>query len=141
MTELSLITSRIINAPIEKVFNAWLSPEMLKKFMLAGEGMTIPSATTEPKVGGRFSILMVMDGKELPHEGTYLEIDPHSRIAFSWESPYSADGSKVTLDLKPTGGEATELTLTHVKFNSENSRDNHKAGWTKILALLASQFE
>ena len=32
--ELTLTLSRTINAPVEKVFNAWLNPEILAKFML-----------------------------------------------------------------------------------------------------------
>lgn len=138
MSELSLTTARVINAPAEKVFNAWLKGETLKKFMLAGEGMTIPQAEADAKVGGRFSILMVMDGKELPHGGEYLVIDPHEKIVFTWESPYSIDGSTVTLDFKPVDKDKTELTLTHVKFPTEESRDNHKAGWSRILEVLAS---
>ena len=138
MSELSLTTARVINAPAEKVFNAWLKGETLKKFMLAGEGMTIPQAEADAKVGGRFSILMVMDGKELPHGGEYLVIDPHEKIVFTWESPYSVDGSTVTLDFKAVDAGKTELTLTHVKFPTEESRDNHKAGWSRILEVLAS---
>ena len=52
MSELSLTTTRQINAPVEKVFNAWLSPETLKKFMLPGEGMHVPKAEVDPRSAG-----------------------------------------------------------------------------------------
>ena len=137
MSELSLTTTRQINAPVEKVFNAWLSPETLKKFMLpGGAGASVPSASVDPKVGGRFTIVMADGEKDIPHAGTYLTIDPHSRIVFTWESPFSAEGSTVSLDLRAIDPSKTELTLTHVAFNSESSRDGHKKGWDAILEAL-----
>ena len=136
MSELSLTVQKRIPAPASRVYNAWLDPKMLAKFMLAAPDMTIPDATTDPRKGGRFNILMRMGANDLPHGGTYLDLQPHSRIVFTWESPYSVDGSTVTLDFVPDG-DGTMVTLTHQRFATENSRDNHKAGWTAILANLA----
>jgi uncharacterized protein YndB with AHSA1/START domain len=138
MTELSLTTTRQINAPVEKVFDAWLSAETLKRFMLPGEGMSVPKAEVDPQVGGRFAIVMAAGDDEIPHAGTYLTIDPHSRIVFTWESPFSTDGSTVTLDMRPVDAGRTELTLTHVKFATESSRDSHQKGWEGILAALSA---
>ena len=135
MTDLSLTTHRTIAAPQEAVFNAWLDPEMLRKFMRPGPGMTTPKAQTDPVKGGRFELVMKAGDDEIPHAGTYKEIDPHSRIVFTWESPFSADDSTVTLDFEPDG-DGTKVTLTHVRFVSEESRDNHMGGWTGILAAL-----
>lgn len=131
MTELSLTTTRQIKAPVETVFNAWLSAETLQRFMMPCSGGSLAKVTADPRVGGRFSIVMGED--EIPHAGTYLAIEPHSKIAFSWESPYSVDGSTVTLALRPIDGWTTELTLTQVKFSSEDSRDGHIKGWNVIL--------
>ena len=136
MTELKLQVSKTINAAPEKVFNAWLDPEMLARFMLPGPNTSVPSASSDATVGGRFAILMKSGDDEIPHAGTYKEIDPHSRIVFTWESPYSSDDSTVTLNFAPGEG-GTLVTLTHVKFPSEDSRDNHEGGWTQILTVLA----
>lgn len=136
MTELSLTTSRLINAPAAKVFNAWLDPKMLARFMLPADGVSIPKVETDPRVGGRFSLVMKIGDKELPHGGTYTEITPHTRLVFTWESSFSVDGSTVTLTFAEKAG-GTEVTLHHVKFPSEESRDNHDSGWTRILAELA----
>ncbi|MBU1306454.1 MAG: SRPBCC domain-containing protein [Alphaproteobacteria bacterium] len=135
MSELSLTTTRQIKAPVEKVFNAWLAAETLQRFMMPCSGGSLAKVATDPHVGGRFSI--VMGEEEIPHAGTYLAIDPHSRIVFTWESPYSVDGSTVTLDFRALDAQHTELTLTHVKFASEGSRDGHTKGWDIILVALA----
>tara|TARA_R110002124_G_scaffold14825_1_gene65339 strand:- start:1288 stop:1713 length:426 start_codon:yes stop_codon:yes gene_type:complete len=136
MTELSLRVTRTINAPIEAVFNAWLDPAMLVRFMTPGEGVTVPKAETDARVGGRFDIVMTAGEKELPHSGTYLTIDRHSKLVFTWESPYSDAGSTVTLNLAPSAAGGTDVELLHVKFPSEESRNNHEAGWGAILATL-----
>ena len=135
MTELSLTVERTVDAPPEKVFSAWLDPEMLRRFMLPGEGTSVPSSKTDPMEGGRFEIIMKAGDDEMPHAGTYREISPHDRLVFSWESPFSTDGSEVTLDFSPDGN-GTRVQLTHVRFPSEESRDNHEAGWTAILSAL-----
>lgn len=139
MTELSLTVSRTIAAPANKVFDAWLNPEMLMRFMTPGPGMSVPKAATDPVVGGRFNILMKAGEDEIPHAGTYQEISRYSRLVFTWESPFSIEGSTVTLDFVEKN-DATEVTLTHVTFPSQDSRDNHEGGWKGILAALDATF-
>jgi uncharacterized protein YndB with AHSA1/START domain len=141
MTTLSLTTSRIINAPIETVFNAWLDPATLSKFMIPGDGMTVPSADADGKEGGRFSIVMRAGDQDIPHAGTYLTIERYSKIVFTWESPFSVDGSTVTLNLSSNDTGATEIELVHEKFPDETSRDNHHSGWDNILSALAGVVE
>ncbi len=135
MAELEMTTSRVFSAAPATVFNAWLNPEMMAKFMTPGPGMSVPEASADPVIGGRFSVLMRAKAGDLPHGGEYKEIDPHSKIVFTWESPFSVDDSTVTLTLKPLGA-GTELTLHHIKFADEEQRDNHSGGWTTILATL-----
>ena len=55
-TPLSLTVERVINAAPEAVFDAWLTPQMLMRFMCPGPGMTTPEAKTDPRVGGRFGL-------------------------------------------------------------------------------------
>lgn len=136
MNELELTVRRTISAPRPKVFDAWLSPAILSKFMGPPGGSELARVTTDPVKGGRFSIVMVFDGKEIPHAGTYLEIDPHARLAFTWESPHSLDDSVVTLDFADLGPDATEITLKQVKFRSESARDGHEEGWNTIITNL-----
>lgn len=135
MTDLSLTVDRIIKAPQERVFNAWLDPEMLARFIIPGPGMTVPHAASDAREGGRFEIVMKAGDDEIPHAGEYREIKPHERIVFTWESPFSVDDSTVTLTFDPVEG-GTRVTLTHVRFPDKESRDNHEGGWNAILEAL-----
>jgi uncharacterized protein YndB with AHSA1/START domain len=135
MTDLSLTVERTIKAPRETVFDAWLNPQMLQRFMMPAAHMTVPSASSDATKGGRFEIVMRADENDMPHRGTYREIDPHDRIVFTWESPFSEEDSLVTLTFADAD-EGTHLTLLHERFLDEQSRDNHHGGWTSILQSL-----
>lgn len=136
MDDMMITVNRRISAPVETVFNAWLDPQMLARFMIPGEGMNVPKAEADAKVGGRFTIIMAAGEDEIPHGGEYREINRHSKLVFTWESPFSIDGSTVTLNFADGGGDTTDLELIHIKFPNEESRDNHKGGWNTILAKL-----
>ncbi len=141
MEDLKLVVRKRIGAPPEKVFDAWLDPQLLARFMVPCEGGRVAVAKTDAKVGGRFSIVMDTGEKQIPHAGTYRAIEPHSRLVFTWESPFSSADSTVTLSLAPAGEGGTDLELTQVRFADEASRDGHIAGWTYILDTLEAVME
>ncbi len=135
--ELSLSIEKIISAPPEHVFNAWLDPITLARFMRPASGMEAPEITLDGTEGGEFEIIMKMpDGTPIPHTGKYLTVDPHRQITFTWESAFSPADSHVTLMLRPEGT-GTHITLTHVKFFDTEKRDNHHGGWSQILDTLS----
>ncbi|APO77915.1 activator of Hsp90 ATPase 1 family protein (plasmid) [Rhizobium etli 8C-3] len=137
MSELELTVNRKIAAPREKVFAAWLSAEMLAKFMQTPTHSNGPSRVSVDAVkGGRFSIVMLANDREIPHTGTFLEIDPYSRLSFTWESPYSLEDSIVTIDLAAIDANTTEITLRQVKFQSDEARLAHIGGWNAVLNKL-----
>ena len=136
-TELKLETSRVIAATPETLFDAWLDPEMLARFMTPMPDVTIPEAKADARVGGRFLVVMRVGDQDLPHQGTYKTIDRANELAFTWESPMSpVEDSTVTLKFAPVN-EGTNVSLTHVRFPSEESRANHEKGWGAILEALS----
>lgn len=136
MTDLTLSIHRTIKASPQAVYDAWLDPATIARFMAGGADQRVTEARTDPRVGGSFRIVMTSD-KEIAHTGTYKDLIPHSLIRFTWESPYSPADSEVTIRLAPVA-EGTEVTLSQVKFLSEGARDGHRGGWTMILERLAS---
>lgn len=139
MTDLSLHVTRVINATPKRIYEAWLDPAIMTRFMFPRPDMHISQASCDARVGGRFRVVMVGD-KEYPHEGTYTELTPYSRLVFTWEAPWSAPDSTVTITLTPKG-QATRVDLTHIRFLSDESRDNHATGWTGMLDNLATLVE
>ena len=98
--------------------------------------MSQPYTETDPREDGNFTIIMQVGDNKIPHTGTYMEIKRPVKLVFTWESPFSSDGSKVTLEFSDLGENKTRVDLTHVKFIDEQARANHEAGWSNILASL-----
>ncbi len=136
MAELSITIKRNVHAPIEKVFDAWLDPHMLSKFMIPMQGMPEPQVESDPRVGGKFTIIMQAGDMSLPHSGEYMKIDRPNSLIFSWVSDNSIEGSRVSLDFLVLNEHTTEVTLTQVKFFDEPALRDHEGGWTHILETL-----
>ncbi len=136
MSDLVLSVNKRINAPIEKVFDAWLDAATLAKFILPMPGMPEPEVENSPKQGGRFKIVMHVGENDIPHTGEYLEINRPNRLVFTWKSPFSTDDSTVTIDFTKTADNVTDVKLTHVRFIDEEARLNHEGGWANILDAL-----
>lgn len=138
MTDLSVSLTKTINSPIEKVFDAWLDANTLAKFILPMPGMPEPKTTADGREGGSFTILMKVGDDEIPHTGEYLEVKRPNKLVFTWESPFSTDGSTVTILFTKINSESTKIDFKHVKFNDEEARKNHATGWGSILEKLNS---
>lgn len=136
MSDLTVNISREIDAPIEKVFDAWLDPVMLSKFMIPAKGMANPQVKCDPRKGGEFEILMQVGDDQIPHTGKYIELDRPNKLAFTWVSPASLPDSVVTLDFSKVDENTTKVNLTHTKFIDETRRSNHESGWGNILTTL-----
>jgi uncharacterized protein YndB with AHSA1/START domain len=136
MTDLSVNITKIVMAPIAKVFDAWLDPAMLSQFILPMPGMASPEVENDPRSGGAFTIIMHVGSDKIPHTGTYLTIERPTKLVFSWQSPVSTDDSVVTLDFTAMGENQTRVELQHVRFIDEERRSNHEGGWGNILDTL-----
>jgi uncharacterized protein YndB with AHSA1/START domain len=137
MAELKVNIEKIINAPIEKVFDAWLNPNMLAKFMRGLPKMSETDVEIDAREGGRFTFTMNLGDEKIPHTGKYLEIRRPDKLVFTWESQYSVvDNSTVTLQFAKIDDHKTNISLTHVKFINEEARSGHEEGWENVLNAL-----
>lgn len=134
----SLEVRRTFNAPVDRVFNAWLSPEALKAILTPRHAVL--DLKVDPRVGGTYTITWDVDGPWTVG-GTYREIVKNERIVFTWtwEEDDAADvvETLVTIAFHALAPNKTELVLTHVNLRSEESRDGHATGWTEIVDKLA----
>ena len=140
MNDLTVNVNRIIHAPIEKVFDAWLNPRMLSLFMMPMPGMPESDVENDAREGGTFSITMHAGDNRLLHTGKYLEIDRPYKLVFTWASPSSVDNSTVTLKFTKSSDHETSISLSHVKFIDEKTRSDHEGGWGNILNKLNEIF-
>jgi uncharacterized protein YndB with AHSA1/START domain len=137
MTDLTVKIDKTIHAPIEKVFDAWLNPKMVSKFMRGMPDMAETDVEIDARQGGRFTFIMHLGDEKIPHTGKYLEISRPDKLVFTWESQYSVvDNSTVTLNFTKIDDNITNISLTHVKFIDEEARSGHEEGWGNVLDKL-----
>jgi uncharacterized protein YndB with AHSA1/START domain len=136
----TLVMQHTFKAPIERVFDAWSNPEILREFYAPEENMRVTDVQVDFRVGGAYRVAILMpDGDTYVSYGTYSEIVRPSRIVCSqqWQEddPPLEKQTKMTLEFASRGTE-TELTLTHEYFRDAQQRDGHARGWGKCLAKL-----
>ncbi|MGH2989373.1 MAG: SRPBCC domain-containing protein [Solirubrobacterales bacterium] len=62
MNEFKLQVRRTFDSPREDVFEAWTSPEVLRRWMGAGQDWTTPTAEVDLRPGGRIRVSMAETG-------------------------------------------------------------------------------
>lgn len=133
-----LVVRRVLAAPRERVFAAWLDPESLAQWMRP-DSVATTVVEVDPRVGGRFRIAMQRVDGEVEHRGEYLAIDPPRRLEFTWISAYTDTRTTVvTVELHEREG-GTELVLTHRRLPASRV-DAHRQGWTDIVRNLGAYF-
>ncbi|HLI98194.1 MAG TPA: SRPBCC domain-containing protein [Bradyrhizobium sp.] len=124
----------------EAVFDAWLDQATLPRWMCPAEGVSVTIADLDPKVGGRFRIVMRSGGQDIEHTGVYQEIIRPRRLVFTWISQMTEGPSLVTVDLAQTET-GTDLTLTHERLPNAEAADRHRMGWASILKCLDGELK
>ena len=122
-SELEIVTTREFDAPIGLVFDVLTKPEHVRHWFAPFEDkMTVCSI--DLRVGGAYHMVFVTpDGKECSFRGTYLEVEPPTRIVQTWLFEGWPDAEAVEMDtLKETDG-VTKLTMTMV-FRDKAGRDH-----------------
>jgi uncharacterized protein YndB with AHSA1/START domain len=137
------VTHSFSAAP-ERVFDAWLKPDMIGTFMFGPRlrEEQIIHLKTDPRIGGAFSFLVKRGGMEIDHFGTYREIARPRRLVFTWGiAGASADESMVEIDIVATA-RGCELTLTHnMDPKWAEFADRTRMGWTTMLSALGRFFD
>jgi len=135
-----LTISRTIRAPRQKVFDALVRPELVRKWF-GPRGFTVTEAAIDARVGGHYRLsLRPRTGEIHTVGGVYREIAPPGRLVFTWKwegEPMAAMGeSLVTITLEERRGEQgpeTNVRLMHSGFPAPEARDAHNDGWGSAL--------
>lgn len=128
----TLNIERTFKAPAQAVFDAWTSEEVLRRWFYGQPGWETPEAKVDLRLDGAVRVVMrnPQDGTEHGGSGHYTEINPPTRLAFTWT--WDRDETRETLielDFEETNG-LTTVRFTHSNLRDEDSVRNHEEGWT-----------
>jgi uncharacterized protein YndB with AHSA1/START domain len=135
-SRLELRVTRRFGASAERVFDAWLDPDLARKFLFATPTGQVTRVEIDARPGGRYVIVDRRNGQDAAHFGEYLEIDRPRRLVFTLSVEENAkDADRIVVEIVPlqTG---CELTLTHETSAPADMKDRITEGWTSVLAGL-----
>lgn len=130
---------KVLNAPVETVWNAISDKEQMKQWYF-------DLSAFRPEVGFEFEFTgKGTTGEEYVHLCKITEAVPGSKLAYSWAYKNRPGYSVVTFELFPEGN-TTRLKLTHEGIESfhENGPDFAKEsfamGWTELISKLLPDY-
>jgi uncharacterized protein YndB with AHSA1/START domain len=143
--------SRVINAPRERIYRAFVDPESLVRW-LPPAGMSARMDKFDPRVGGGYRMTLTYDapdasvqGKSSKNsdvvEGRFTELVPNERIVqvteFDSDDPAFAGAMTMTWSLADAPG-GTEVTIRADNVPEGISKQDHDAGLKSSLENLAA---
>ncbi len=145
--ETSFTVRRTIQAPLDRVWQAFTDPDEIAQWYHPGP-MTTEVDAWELREGGSFDITMVAsEERELEdgdpgryrNAGTFREVEDRARIVHTWRWIGGPDDTESLVTIELTEVEAgTEILLTHTKLPNRETVEDHADGWVGCLENLAA---
>jgi len=121
---------RTFTASAEQVFDAWTSPEVMRRWLHPSPDWDTPEAEVELRLGGKVRVVMRRpDGTEIEAQGEYTLIDRPHRLLISWT--FGDDPSNeqlIELSFSESEGSTTVL-LVNSAISTDERRDAQDWGW------------
>jgi uncharacterized protein YndB with AHSA1/START domain len=155
----NVVVTRLFEAPVEQVWNAWVEPEMVMQWW-GPTGFTSPLAEMDFREGGTSLVCMRapqgFGGQDMYNTWTYSKIVPNERIEYIFNFS-DKDGNKLNpaqlgvpagvpedghhvVTFKDLGDNRTEMTVTEHGYTSDQAHDISKAGLEQCLDKMAAIF-
>ena len=110
-----IVVTRTFDAPARLVFEAWTRPELFQQWWIPKSmGMVLHSCEMDVRAGGKYCLNF---GPGMDFFGTYLEVTPPSRLAWTNEEG-GENGSVTTVTLEANGG-GTLLVMSELYPSKE----------------------
>ena len=128
-TEKKVITiNATVNAPVEKVWECWTTPEHIMQWNQASPDWHCPASSVDLKVGGKFSSTMAAKDGSFSFDfwGTYNDILENELVMATlgdgrmWKTTFASNG------------DVTEV-VESFEAESQNPAEMQQAGWQAIL--------
>jgi uncharacterized protein YndB with AHSA1/START domain len=131
----SLDVRRTVAAPIEKVFEAFTKPEIMKRWFCLGTSQRVEVKELDLRVGGRLRVEVTeKDGRLWKLISQYVEVSPPRRLAFTWQWDGHPEHGEtlVTVELRQLGQSSfTEVHMHHGEFPNAKACGEHVQGWSE----------
>jgi uncharacterized protein YndB with AHSA1/START domain len=122
-SELEILITREFEAPIQLVFDVFTKAEHMRN-TIAPFGEEVTECVCDARVGGEYRYTFVTDeGQAMTFHGTFLEIQPPTRIVDTWQYDGWQDVKAVeTVDLREANGVTTVQWM--LTYSDKAGRDH-----------------
>ena len=134
---------RTFAASAEEVFDAWTSPDVMRRWFHCDSAWDTPIAEVDLQVGGKIRVVMRRpDGTEVKAQGILTLIDRPHRLVMTWTFDDDPSNEQLLeLSFIESKG-ATTVLLVNSRISTDERRDEQANGWQGCLdeldRLLAS---
>lgn len=143
MTTATVRLHRVLRAPAERIYRAFVDPDALAKW-LPPYGFTCKVHQMDARVGGgfRMSFANFTSGQGHSFGGEYLELVPHERIRYTdtFDDPNLPGVMQVTVSLRAVSC-GTELNVVQEGIPAVIPVEACYLGWQESLAQLTRLVE
>ena len=134
----SFSITRILRAPAERVYRAFLDPAAMVKWS-PPHGFVATIDDISPVEGGKYQMSFINFGTQERHSfgGVFVDLIPHSliRMASGFDDPALPGQMTTTAELEETIA-GTRLTVTQEGLPAEIPAEFAQLGWQESLELL-----
>lgn len=159
-TTYDVVVTRVLDAPVDRVWAAWRDPDHVKQWW-GPTGFTCPLAEMDFREGGSSLVCMrapaEYGGQDMYSTWTYTTIVPNERIEYIFNfadkyggklSPAEAgietgvpEDGRHDVRFRDVGGGRTELTVTEHGYTAAQARDVSQAGLEQCIDKLAESLQ
>jgi uncharacterized protein YndB with AHSA1/START domain len=121
---------RTFAASAEDVFDAWTSPEVMRRWFHCLPDWETPEAHVDLRVGGQVRVVMRRpDGTEAGMQGEYRLIERPHRLVMSWTFDDEPSNEQlIELSFSESEG-STTVVMVNSGISTDGRRDAQDAGW------------
>ena len=132
MTGTALVVHRVVRAPVDRVWAAWTTAELMQRWW-GPDGVECVGVEIDLRVGGEYRIgNRTPDGSTVWIEGTYEVVEPRRRLVYSWRTAATQAAERVSVHFE-SEGPGTRLRIVHERIPDEPTRVQHGVGWRGCL--------
>jgi uncharacterized protein YndB with AHSA1/START domain len=125
---------RTFAASEEAVFDAWTSPDVMRRWLHCDSAWHTPVADVDLQAGGKIRVVMRRpDGTEVEAQGIFTLIDRPHRLVMTWTFDDDPSNEQLLeLSFAESNG-ATTVRLVNSRISTDERRDEHAKGWQGCL--------
>jgi uncharacterized protein YndB with AHSA1/START domain len=134
-----VVVTRTVNGPARLVFEAFTRAELFKRWWVPRSmGMTLLSCELDARVGGKYRLVFAHEPEPVAFFGTYVEVQPHSRLA--WTNEEGGEGGSVTtVTFEEEGGKT--LVVVRERYPSKEALDAAGTGAAEAMLETFDQLD